>query len=89
MKLFEIAEETILRNTIGRVISPKMMVKVLDRIFGHRFTIADVTPFVRPFNIAMQDLDTYAQNAEIAAKEAWSRLDAELSHRNKRSLPDS
>ncbi len=89
MKLVEVTQGTLIRNSIGRVVTPKMMINVLDRVFGHNFSMEEVTPFVRPFNTAMQDLNPYDNNAETAARIMWSRLDAELSHRNKRSLPDS
>lgn len=88
MKLFEVRSGTKIRNSIGQVITPKMMITVLSGVFGHDFSLEEVTPFVRTFNIAMQDLNPYDRDAENAAKIMWSRLDAELSHRNKRSLPD-
>lgn len=87
MKLCEVAEETLIRNSIGRVVTPKMMLSVLSQVFGHEFAIEEVTPFVKSFNIAMQDLSPYDKNAERSAKIMWSHLDAELSHRNKRAGP--
>ena len=89
MKLCEVTEETLIRNSIGRVVTSKMMIAVLSQVFGHDFTVEEVTPFVKSFNIAMQDLSPYDEDAERSAKIMWSRLDAELSHRNKRTVPYS
>lgn len=89
MKLFEISSGTIIRNSIGRTITAKHMISVLSNVFGHEFSVEDVVRFVRPFNVAMKDLNPYDRDAENAAKIMWSRLDAELSHRNKRQTPDS
>lgn len=89
MKLFEISDSSIIRNSIGKTITSKQMIIVLSRIFGHEYTTEDVVRFVRPFNVAMNDLDPYDEDAVNSAKIMWSRLDAELSHQNKRSQPDS
>jgi len=85
MKLRELSPETLIRNSIGRVITPKMIISTLKRLFNHTFTLEQVIPFVRSFNVAMGDIDP--GDSETAATNLWARLDAELSHQNKRPLP--
>lgn len=87
MKLRELTTGAVIRNSIGQVITSKMIISTLKRLFNHEFTLEEVTPFVRPFNIAMKDINPYDKSPETVAKKLWARLDAELSHQNKRTQP--
>lgn len=88
MKLFEVTKlgpDTIIRNSIGRVLSAKSISSVLNSVFGQQFSLEDVAPYVRSFNEAMQDVDPSNPNAVKVAQHLWSRLASELSHPKKRN----
>ncbi len=90
MKLFEIQElsdDSMIRNTLGRTMSAEGMIIVLKRIFGHDFTLQDVTPYLRSFNQALKSINPEDENVVQSTKHLWERLAAELSHPKKRSLP--
>ena len=85
MKLFEVtmSREAILRSSIGQVVSAKGMVHVLHKLFGSKFKLQDVTPYVRAFNQAFKSATTADE-----AEQVWNKLNSELSHARKRQLPD-
>ena len=85
MKLFEVSltKGILIRNSLGRTVSAKQMAATLNNLFGSKFGIGDTTPYVRSFNQALVSADN-EKDAEIV----WNRLFQELSHANKRKLPD-
>lgn len=85
MKLYEvsISRDVLLRNSLGRTVSAKQMAATLNKLFGSDFEMADTGPYVRSFNQALM-----SANDEKSAENTWKRLYMELSHANKRTLPD-
>lgn len=89
MKLNEVTEvstDTLIRNTIGKMLTAKVMVSVLNRIYKANFKMGHTTPYVRAFNQAMESVDPV--NGLDQAKQIWHKLYLELSHTNKRTPPD-
>ncbi len=85
MKLLRemVGKGVVLRSTIGKTVSAKGMVHVLAKLYGANYKLQDVTPYVRALNQALQSVQTEDQAAQV-----WQRLQSELSHTRKRSLPD-
>jgi len=88
MKLNEVTVGTdvLIRNTIGKMLTARAMVSVLNKIYRTNFKLDHTTPYVRAFNQAMRSVDP--QNGLDQAKQIWHKLYLELSHANKRTLPD-
>ncbi len=88
MRLNEVAvsTDTLIRNTIGKMLTARVMVSVLNRIYKANFKLDDTTPYVRAFNQAMESVDP--RDGLKQAKQIWHKLYLELSHANKRTLPD-
>jgi len=89
MKLNEVTEvstDTLIRNSIGRLLTSKAMVSILNRIYKTTFEQSHTTPYVRAFNQAMKSVDPL--NGLDQAKQLWHKLYLELSHTNKRTPPD-
>jgi hypothetical protein len=84
-KLFEVSlsRDAILRNSLGRTVSARQMAATLNKLFNARFGLGDTTPYVRSFNQALA-----SATDEKGAENVWKRLYMELSHANKRTLPD-
>lgn len=85
MKLNEVTVGTdvLIRNTIGKMLTARAMVSVLNKIYRTNFKLDHTTPYVRAFNQAMESVNDLDQ-----AKQIWHKLYLELSHANKRTLPD-
>lgn len=85
MKLFEVSmsRDALLRNSLGRTVTAKGMAAMLNKLFGANFEMADTTPYVRVFNQALA-----SATDEKSAERVWKRLYQELSHANKRVLPN-
>ena len=80
--------DQLIRNAIGKNSSAKSILAVLNRGFNSNFTIRDVAPYVKSFNQAMKSIDPTGKNQEKQAKQMFNRLFQELSHANKRTVPD-
>ncbi len=87
MRLNEVTVSTdvLIRNTIGKMLTAKVMVSVLNRIYKANFELNDTTPYVRAFNQAMESVDPRDELNQ--AKQLWHKLYQELSHANKRTPP--
>ena len=85
MKLNEVtvSTDTLIRNSIGRLLTSKAMVSVLNKVYKTNLSELDTAPYVRSFNQAMESVTSLDQ-----AKQIWHKLFQELSHANKRTLPN-
>jgi hypothetical protein len=80
--------DQLIRNAVGRNSSAESILTVLNRGFNSNFTVRDVNPYVKSFNQAMKSIDPAGKNQEKQAKQLFARLFQELSHTNKRTIPD-
>lgn len=85
MKLLQemVGRSVILRSTLGKTVSAKGIIHILNKLFGSNFKLQDVVPYVRALNQALKSVQS-----EVQAEQVWKRLHSELIHANKRTLPD-